>query len=1457
MSFHHNGDAIAQGNIVFASFEWFHYCNSVYNSSGNGSMVDSSTGPTAYDNLSTNVLSGLVEGPYKFLFNCVAFGLHCRTSALRKSDKRSILYNYVGEWNSSWTMYSDAILDEEKIQYFVNISSDTNQVKFGRDLIQPYDSIEAYYKAKLSDSMPDYHKQKVSKMDTSTIDFYIEVTNPEVLISNSTAVSSPQDESIPSSYSVKKMTSRLLKPYAYTDKYSPKISIPSSFGPYVVKDVPGISSSDSKKINSEINPITQFQSYPFSLQTEYSYISATDKPVSFNGTVRTNMKFPYRGVAKEKVLRQRWGSVTKKWSTKDPDIPSKPYVKKDGYTVLGETKTDLPCSNVKSSIDSNLYAVVDSDRPYNNFIYTRDIDRGNSTNTWSTAYSGNSYNYVKYIQIALKSFGRYGGGNFKNWPVDGKYGPKTRDAIQSFQQTQKDLGNCIYVDGTVDSETKSLLARRLKTLKDEDPAAFAAWRSHATDYGVAKFWDAAVGAVENLTIGREYKKITFTGFDGPSRITDVIYFSIPEGYDEIKTLTIDFGVWKNAKVYSYGYSDTDHTIIDYGSGFVFNTQLTTRQRLDRYHTSVINKKADSDGIVNINLNVRSANCRHMFIRVQSSEKLKTLDNKYGEYAEGYSIQAVKVSAKRADTVVAPVIDWTLPVTGATYNWTNVYEAVDSLVSAPDAIEEAYLDGKPIRRYASGQLEYDYDQQKLKSNTIDKRVYVRGTEDGYYKWNGSSWTKEVISDSTTDIQIEDYVVELSNTVDIVAYATVTQNFSNLSAEQDLSYTYDTKACRELSQPQSSSNIYFTSLSYRYKDREYTQSLPPSTYNLNNVSFTTNAGVSFFFSNPSGEPEIINNSSSTITSLYDDTKKAITSPNSVVNIEYGDEKVSGGYGKITLSTSSTYYSGSKIVKTGKKRISNNEYVLVGIDGKVLDNRNEVTVHDGILLLSKKPSTYNSGQVYLNNLQTTFKPIGIPGYTEISAAILSIPDGVERDIRFGDVNVYSEITNTDGMIYGFYDIKEKEFIGKKISYVDLLSKGLDNVYLAVCAIDADGNTQNQIDYIGPKISTTFKPVSIPLKKIYPVYSVKFNSNSRIRLGNMSLDIEKNKAWPLSVTQGSFRKSVYLNSNIYSDWKANYLNQELICQYETQNTPGVSWSKIFGKGYYQIKDENPIIVSPTSIKVRQTPFLVWAEPTNYDYSVLKLVRPQFQAYKNTNLLATKSSEKVWETIPLSKVKNYNAETGVIEFTERLLPVKEEDIKISYVSKNSDIQIYQVDGQEIPLNPLLNKDTIRVDQPLYVYLLPTKIEKRSNITANFSGYSKVTEYTNSYPINFTYDKDIFNSTSNKYDPFALLIGIVFYSRSQIPVNVFDTRLRGGGVSYEYDTKEAVSYNKNAISYWDMYPSQGMAYPKGGYVVVKLPKEIKDNFLNITEIYDIVYRNLTAGIAFEVQDMDGNSFGVK
>ena len=1429
MSFLLNGDAVTQGNIIFTTFAFFQYCNAVYNSSGNGSEVDSSTGSTAFDSGSPSSLSALVEGPYKFLFNTVAYGLYCRSNAQRTIDTRSILYNYVGEWNTSWTMYSDAILDDEMIKYFVNISSDNNKIKLGRDLMPSYQDISSYYKAKLSEALPDYHRQKISKMDTSNIEFYIEVTNPDVAISNASDFSSSsqkEEENIPSSYFLKKMSSNLLKPYAYTDKYCSSIKVPDEFGPYVIKDVPGISSSDTKKINNNINPVTEFKSYPFTLQTNYSYISATEKPVVFNGTLTANVKFNYTGKVVETYLEERVGSVKRNWSVEVPGRPGYNKLISEEVNIPGTDHYGISCINIKSSIDKNLYNVLDSDKSYNNFLYTGDINLGNSTNMWSTAYSGKVHRYVKYLQVAMKATGRYGAGNFANWPVDGKYGPKTKTAIESFQQTQKNFGNCLYVDGTVDSETKSLIARRLKTLEIEDIASYNRWRTVAHQYGVLDFWDAAVNAVtaDEIGIGPAYKKISFTGFEGTTRIADTIYFSIPEGYEQVRTLSIDFGFWKKAKVIAYGFSDADH---------ISNGPLTTTQRNNSYNTAIINRTPDENGIVNIALNLPYSSCRHMYIKIESSEKLKTLNGIFGDFAEGYSLQRIYVSARTAGTYKPPVYQWIDPVAGYSIPQPTItYEAVDSLTSAPDVSEiKKYFNGRPIREFLTNYLYFD---NGLKSSIPDKRIYVRGSKlgKGYYKWNGSSWDEEELFGSD-EIIIEDYTRQVTVDVQVEAYATVTENFAGLSPQKPWGFTYDLASCRKKA-------LSFTSLKYNYKGQNYTQNLPTDT-NLTSGEFITDQGVTFNFGDPKGETQLVSNSSVSISSLVSDTGQTVGSPSTVVSIAYSSPIGDGGYQKIDLSTSSTYYSGSKVVNTPKYTIDESKYNLITLDGTILDNRQSVTVHDGICLLAQKG----------NNL-----PVGIPSYSDIVSSFTSLSAGVQEDIRLGELNVYNTLPDQEGLIFGFYDKEQKEFIGKKIFLFEILSRGLKNIYLAVCAIDADGNAQNKVDYLGPKVTDTFKPVNIPLRKIYPVYSVRFNSNSRIRLGNMSLSIEKNKAWPLPVSQGSFVKPVYLSSNIYSDWKANYINQELLCYYETFATPGVTWSKIFGRGHYEIKDENPEIVSSSVIKVRQAPFLVWGEPSNYEYSLLKLIRPQFEIYKNTNTQATKPSEKVWQKIPLSKVENYNAQTGVIEFTERLVPSNEQDIKISYVSKNSDIHIYQVSGDEIPLNPLLNKSTIQLNKPLYVYLMPSRIDKRSNVTSEFSGYSKVTEYSNSYPVNVTYDKNIFNPTSNSYNPFALLIGMVFYNRDSSPVKIFDTRLRGGGISYNKDLKDVMQYTKNAISYWDTYPSHGMAYPKGGYVIIKLPKEVKDNFLNITEIYDIVYRNLTAGVSFEIQDMDGNPFGV-
>ena len=74
-----------------------------------------------------------------------------------------------------------------------------------------------------------------------------------------------------------------------------------------------------------------------------------------------------------------------------------------------------------------------------------------------------------------------------------------------------------------------------------------------------------------------------------------------------------------------------------------------------------------------------------------------------------------------------------------------------------------------------------------------------------------------------------------------------------------------------------------------------------------------------------------------------------------------------------------------------------------------------------------------------------------------------------------------------------------------MDIVSRGPSNIFIAVCAIDADGNTQNKNEYIGPRTSIIFKPVNLPLKMIAPIYSVKINKSSAIQMGSIDPNISK----------------------------------------------------------------------------------------------------------------------------------------------------------------------------------------------------------------------------------------------------------------------------------------------------------------------------------------------------------------
>lgn len=741
--------------------------------------------------------------------------------------------------------------------------------------------------------------------------------------------------------------------------------------------------------------------------------------------------------------------------------------------------------------------------------------------------------------------------------------------------------------------------------------------------------------------------------------------------------------------------------------------------------------------------------------------------------------------------------------------------------------------------------------KLQSTLLNHKVFTRNDKK-YYNWNGSDWietfpldgafeqSNQIIEEHYSYIQTDDVLVR--------AYGTTSESFSGLTPTQEISFVYDSSTI-------SAKNLLINKIEYYYPfgdSPSYVTETFATPKTISDGEYTTNLGVKFSFSDIPSEV-IINNTMAnpvSITELYTDKGNLISSPSSVVSIIYSDliPRLITTCTKATLQTSATYYSASELVRTQKKPVQG--YTAISLDKRILDNRASVTANDGIVLLASVTSEKVS-------------PIGFPEYSDISSSLSTLSVGMERDVRLGYITVYNNVSHQyGGFVYGFYDTNKNEFIGKTISYLDLEARGKANVYIAVCATDADGNSLTSIDYIGPKINTTFVPVNLSLKKICPIYSVRYTNSSAIKISNMLDGLTKDQAWPLQVTRGSFNKYIYIHSNMYTDWKKDYLNQELKCTYDTSNTYAYGWSKIFGPGFYDVKNEHPIVISNSSIKLRQAPFAVWEEPSTILDAEVGIIRPQFKVYIKTDGPVEFGScgsfygTDYWTEVDYGSIKNYNSELGIIDFYKNIVPLDSENIRVSYVSANNNCLIYQVNGKPVPLNPVLNNDTLRANKPLYIYLMPSKIEKKKTIMNRYAGYEIVTDYTNKNVVNFTYDKEIFDPTKSSYDPFALQIGIITYVNNDKMIDIYDTRVKGGGVSSEYTAEDALLYSTKTLSYWDIYPASGVAYPKGGYVIIKIPKEVKDNFQSIQEIYTIIRNNITAGVSFEVQDMDGNPFGV-
>lgn len=1339
-------DALAKGSILASTAQFLKYCNDLYQPSSFFDISTANSGVASIEENPFNVVAA-IEGPFKLLYNAVSVALLARIFSTKTKDVRSSMYYHVSKWDSSFVINGNALLEDEKKEIYspikLNNIDSIGTVKYCKSLIPKNNSIIDYYRSSVYDYLPDQYSLSTQEIDLSNITFYVEITNPDAIIANAVRVekdyTSEDVEEIPTSYTLYKLDADTIDStlYAYTNSPSPQFVIPGGFGPYVIRD--RMYKSSDKEVNDFLNKsistINTYKAYPFNFSIFNSYVSSKESSNSFSASWTANVEARYSATLSREAFYKEHVEATPDELVPVIDPP---------HTQIYEPTQN---SNAVYSGADRRTNIVNSTDPANSYLYTGDIQAGNTTKQFVQGML-TPLNYINYIQISLREYGIV-------CPITGSgigYNAATFNAVKAFQ-VQEDAR---FKNGTVDSETKSLLAIHVwKKIKSSDPVRYQAILARvaankALPAGVVKFIIAAADAIELHELPSRdwnYRKVTFTGLTGPSTLIDTIWVAAPSDQLGVATnvkvldLSITTGAFAGATSYK-GISIKEIKCYPAGS-----STGTVVQGILNYTTGVIKVVVDKP----------IAECAVFSIRFSGA----LLGGSFGSYTEGYSIQRIAFN-----------------------------------------------------------MGYNAIRQKL---TLGSSAY------DIFGYKPETQTKDVIIKYVIQGKVENISPNKGEIIDISGIKSVK------FATTPISMLYPTWS-GEMS-------LDLTATKIDFSDIKYSPAFTP--FIGGNVATISQSGVAN--SSPQFKDESITidlTSSREIdlleaSLLVSDVFGSTNNPVSSSSIS-----VSAINNIITFETSTEIYENSKVLKSTEKLLDT--FWLLKADGSVIkQSKNTVTVLDGLTLLCQPSSDPSK--------------IGKPYGIEIKNFAMSLLDTEEFNVDYGSIILINNVPDNGGFVYGFYDKNKKEFLGTNLYYIDYISRGPDNIYIGVLAIDADGNTSSNIDFFGPKTSSRFIPSNVPVKIACPIYNLEYNSSSRIGLSSIPPNLKKTQQWPLYFTAGSFTKDIYINPVYgWTSWLSKYVGKTLRATYSTLDIDSAIWSQIAGRPYIDVLDEVPTVLSNRRVQLSQTPIATFREPSNTVVGVIK----NWVSFEKRDNINSK-----WELVESNLIRNINCNTGIVDF---VTPLSDDPnlIRVSYTAKATGIPIKQVSGAPIPINPFLNRDLVDTEKALHIYINPSRIEVRSSENNAYT-WDYVSEHPYGPVIDFTYDTNIFDYyNSTEYDPFAMQIALIHVLNSVDikDVRLEDLRLKGGGLkatlgktinvkSYgALDLDKVLVDIPEAISFWDIYPSDQESYPKGGYVIIQIPRSVLENFNNEEEIYSIIDKNITAGVAYKIQDMDGKDW---
>lgn len=1332
-------DALSRGTILATTTQMLKYCNDLYQPSSIFDIGRSNSGSSSIVESNFTVVAA-IEGPMKLLYNAVSVSLLSRAFSKKIKDIRSSMYYQISNWESSYVMNGNVLLDEEKKEVYSlikeNNSASLGTTKYARNIIPKDSSILEYYKKNIYDFLSDQHNISLQEIDTANLEFYIEVTNSDVIIANALQVIndygvSGDVQEIPTSYSLFKLNNENINStvYAYTDSPSAQFVVPGGFGPYVIRE--RLYRSSVKEINDSlsnyISSTNIYKNYSFNFSIFNSYNQSSESPVNFSANWAAVMTAEYTATLSRQA---RYEDV----------YPPGSKLLKDDVAFTAKYETGAAFSGA-DRIDG-YRDVTSSKDPVNNFLYTGDIQQGNIIGSYGIGKPGMLVEYIKYIQISMREAGILVAGKLPE--LTGRYETNTSNAVKAFQASV----GARFENGQVDSETKALIAINIwKSIKNNDPSRYQSIlsRLQTNNPTVIKYVVAAADAIELSDLPStewNYRKITFSGYAGPTKLVDTIFYAVPFGaipYNGISEQDLKNQVLKSVTIYPGTFAGApSYKGIALKEAKVFNGVELGGPQLVK---GALDYTTDA---ITIDVNKPMSEC--MFFGFKFNGGL--LGGKYGSYTEGYSINKVVFE-----------ISWTVDQ----YNAEAIVESGYNLETTTAPVLVQYNVVGSVSNISANKAE---------------------------------------------------VIDLSG-VKSVKYATtpVSITYPTWSGESTLDLT--------------KTKIDFSDTKYKPPFVPYSSGDATPSYKDESITIdlTSTRTVS------------INSNSFSVSNVLSSTKNPVS--NSAINLTVSSNK-------ITFETSSLIYENSNIIKSSEQLLDN--YWMLKSDGSIIKNKkNTVSVIDGLVLLvqpSDQPDKIG-------------KPYGISAQSFVN----TLSDGQEINVDYGSFILINNSPDNGGFIYGFYDKKAKEFLGTNLYYVDWIRRGTENVYIGVLALDADGNIGNGTDFFGPKTNGKIIPATIPVKLACPIYNIEYVPSSRIGLSAIPPNLSKFKDWPLNITAGSFTKDIYINPAYgWTSWAKKYSGKTLRATYSTLNMDSTVWSQWLGSPYIFVTNETPIILSSKRFQLTQVPIASYAEPTVMDCGIISnFVRFQTRTSKDAE----------WEDVDPALIRNINCQTGIIDVIK---PLNDDPdlVRVTYVAKSSGIPIRQVDGRIIPINPFLNRDSVEPEKALHIYIRPSRIEVKSSSQDGYL-WNFVNEYEYGSVVDFTYDTSIFDPyNSTQYDPFALQIGLIHVLNSVDikDLSLQDLRIKGGGVTatlgktIDVQSYGSLDINKvfkeipEASSFWDVYPPDQQAYPKGGFVIIKLPKEVLDNFRTEAELYSIISKNITAGVVYKIQDMEGNDWGI-